>query len=173
MAAAGLGRLEAAVIFGYLGLVSGVSHLSTGMLLDRLPPRIVLALPLLLLGGNLFLAPRVAGSLLMAVYGVSFGLSQGMYGAISASVYAHYFGRQHLGEIKGFVTTITVAGTALGPLIFAFGKDLLGSYAPVLALTALLPFGLALLAPWLRPPQAPQPQAPQPQAPQPHDRAAG
>lgn len=163
MAAAGLGRLEAAVIFGYLGLVSGVSHLSTGMLLDRLPPRIVLALPLLLLGGNLLLAPRVAGSLLMAVYGVSFGLSQGMYGAISASVYAHYFGRRHLGEIKGFVTTITVAGTALGPLIFAFGKDLLGSYAPVLALTALLPFGLALLAPWLRAPQAPQP----------HDRAAG
>ena len=153
MLAAGLGRLEAAVIFGYLGLVSGVSHLSTGMLLDRLPPRIVLALPLLLLSSNLLLAPRVNSSLLMALYGVSFGLSQGMYGAINASVYAHYFGRRHLGEIKGFVTTITVAGTAVGPLIFAFGKDSLGSYVPVLALTAIMPFALALLAPWLRPPQ--------------------
>jgi MFS family permease len=77
-----------------------------------------------------------------------------MYGAINATVFAHYFGRRHLGEIKGFVTTITVAGTALGPLIFSFGKDLFGNYAPILALTALFPLVLALLAPWLRPPNA-------------------
>lgn len=152
MLAAGLARLDAAVIFGYLGLVSGGSHLLTGVLLDRLPPRIVLALPLLFLAGNLLLAPRVTSGLLMAVYGVSFGLSQGMYGAINATVFAQYFGRRHLGEIKGFVTTITVGGTALGPLLFAFGKDLFGHYAPILALSALFPLALALLAPWLRPP---------------------
>jgi sugar phosphate permease len=152
VASSGLSRLDAAIIFGYLGLVSGVANFSTGVLLDRIPPRFVLALPLVLLGINLLLAPRVASSVLIAVYGVSFGVSQGMFGAINGSVFAHYFGRRHIGEIKGFVTTVMVAGTALGPLIFALGRDAFGSYGPILAISAIVPFALAFTAPWLRPP---------------------
>ncbi|MEM7735131.1 MAG: MFS transporter [Deinococcota bacterium] len=151
-ASSGLSRLDAAIIFGYLGLVSGFANFSTGMLLDRIPPRFVLALPLLLLGANLLLAPRVNSSTLIAVYGMSFGISQGMFGAINGSVFAHYFGRRHIGEIKGFVTTVMVAGTALGPLIFALGRDAFGSYGPILAISATVPFALAFTAPWLRPP---------------------
>ena len=74
-----------------------------------------------------------------------------MKGVIQGSVYAHYFGRSHLGEIKGLATTISVAGTAFGPYLFALGFDYFGNYGPILLLSALMPLVVAIAAPWLKP----------------------
>ena len=109
---------------------------------------------LLLLCGALALAPQVGGPQMMLVYGGLFGIFQGMQGAIQGSVYAHYFGREHIGSIKGFVTTLSVAGTAFGPFLFAVGLEVLGSYVPTLLLCALLPLTVAVAALFIKPPQA-------------------
>jgi len=71
---------------------------------------------------------------------------QGMSGAITATVYPHYFGRTHQGAIKGVVTTIGVAGTAAGPLLLALGFGASGSYRPVLTVAAFVPAAIALFA---------------------------
>ena len=45
---------------------------------------------------------------------------------------AQYFGRDHLGAIKGASFVFAIAGAALGPLPFAASADWTGSYAIVL-----------------------------------------
>jgi len=148
MAANGIDRDAAATVFLAFGVVLAASNLVTGWLLDRIPPRFLLAVAQAALASALLMATRLSGSLVL--YGVLLGVMQGMMTAIGQTVYAHYFGRAHLGSIKGMVSTITVAGTALGPLAFAVGFEQSGSYRPVLTLAALAPLAIAVIAPWLR-----------------------
>ena len=143
----GLDRAVATSAFSALGLVAAGSNLITGTLLDRLPPRLLLAVNLGLLCLSLALATNASSPRGVLLYGGVFGLMQGMTATIMASVFAHYFGRRHLGAIRGTVQTIGVAGAALGPLLFAFGVELLGSYRPLLLLSGLLPLTIAAAIP--------------------------
>jgi hypothetical protein len=65
------------------------------------------------------------------VYAAALGLALGSFQAISAAAYAHYFGRQHAGEIRGVTFVVTIIGAALGPL--PFGWFATRGYGPVLA----------------------------------------
>lgn len=150
----GFGRAAAAAVFVPLGLVTAGANLGTGALLDRVPPRFALAAMLTFQAGALAMAGWIPPTMLL-VYGTLIGLAQGMKGAISGSAYAYYFGRKHIGSIKGFATTLSVGGTAIGPLLFAVGRDLSGSYVPVLLGSAAVPAALAVASLWLRPPRAP------------------
>jgi MFS family permease len=151
MASAGIDRLTASTFFVPFGTVSAGAILVTGYLMDRLPPRYLLSLAQGLLVAGIVLAGRAGAPELVLLYGAILGLGTGMKAAIGGSVYAYYFGRKHLGAIKGSAITITVAGAAVGPFIYALGYDAAGSYIPVLTLSALAPLALALFAPFLRP----------------------
>lgn len=151
MAANGLNRTVAATMFIPFGFVLAGSNLTTGILMDRVPPRFLLSTVLTFLCAALLFAPHVTSPTLVLAYGVLLGLMQGMQGAISASVYAYYFGRRHIGIIRGFTSTITIAGTAFGPLLFALGFAAFGGFALILALAALPPLTIAIMAPFIRP----------------------
>ena len=155
MAAGGLDRVAAATVFVPLGFAAAAGNVAGGALMDRVPPRFLLSAVLALLATALVLASRVSGVEAILVYGALLGVMQGMNGAVTASVHAHYFGRLHIGSIKGFAATLSVAGTAFGPLVFALGLDLGGSYAPVLIGSAVLPLALAVATPFFRPFRAP------------------
>jgi predicted MFS family arabinose efflux permease len=154
VAQGGVGRAAAAAMFLPLGLISAAANVGTGALLDRTAPRFALAAMLVFQALALALGGWVAGPLLW-VYGAAIGMAQGMKGAIAGAVFATYFGRRHIGAIKGFATTLSVAGTALGPLAFALGRDLTGGYLPVLLASAVVPAALAAASLRLRPPAAP------------------
>jgi MFS family permease len=144
MASSGIERSIAAMVFVPFGVVTALANLVTGLLLDRISPRFLMAAMLLLLCSALFLAVRVTTAEGMLLYGGLLGLMEGMNGVLKSGVYAYYFGRSHLGSITGFATTLAVIGTATGPVSFALGFDHFGSYGPVLALTALPPFLVAV-----------------------------
>jgi MFS transporter, OFA family, oxalate/formate antiporter len=150
MAAGGLERTAAATMFVSFGFVMAAANFVTGVLMDRVAPRFLLSLMLMFLVAALLLASRVSSPEMVLGYGGVLGIMQGMQGAILAVVYAHYFGRRHIGAIKGLAQTITVAGTALGPLVFALGFDLFGGYGPILALCAVVPALVAVAAPFLK-----------------------
>lgn len=156
LAQSGFDRAAAAAVFVPVGILTAGANLGTGALLDRVPPRFALAGMLAFLAGALALAGQVPPALLM-VYGGLIGVTQGMKGAISGSAYAYYFGRRHIGSIKGFATTLSVAGTAFGPLLFSLGRDLSGSYLPVLIACVLPVLALMVGSLWLRPPRATTP----------------
>lgn len=142
----GLGRGAAAALFVPLGVLTAVSNLGTGFLMDRVEPRVLLAAMLILFAGMLASIPFVGSFAAIWAYGSVFGMVQGMQGALMGSGYAYYFGRDHIGAIKGFAKTVFVGGAATGPILFAAGIDWLGSYTPALLATAVLTVGCGIAA---------------------------
>lgn len=136
----GLSRSAAAVMFVPLGLMTASSNLGVGFLLDRVEPRRVLGVMQLALGVLLLTVPYVASVPAIWTYGVIFGMLQGTMSTISGSAYGHYFGRKHLGAIKGFANTMLVAGSAIGPLLYGAGFSALGSYQLPIMASAAIPF---------------------------------
>ncbi len=145
----GVGRSDAAVLFVAYGFVSAAASLTTGFLVDRVPPRFLLSVGLAAMTLAMLGAPHVRTVASIVAYGCVLGTMQGMSQALQSTVYAHYFGRIHLGAIKGLATTITVAGTATGPLLLALGFEAAGSYGPVLTYSAALPALLSIVSPFL------------------------
>ena len=57
-----------------------------------------------------------------------FGTAGGLWGVLMNLAMIRFFGRLHLGEISGLNMTLTVIGSAIGPVLFSLGNDLFGSY---------------------------------------------
>jgi MFS transporter, OFA family, oxalate/formate antiporter len=150
LAQGGLDRAVAAAAFVPIGVMSAIGNLGAGALIGRVPPRFLLSGMLLLLGLGLVMAGRLGGETSIWLYGAIIGIRSGIYGSLEGNVFAHYFGRAHIGAIRGQVFTAVVIGSALGPLLFAFGHDLTGSYTAVTILCALPAIALGLIAPFLR-----------------------
>lgn len=110
-----------------------------GRLLDRFPPRRIFCVALLLMSAALLLI-TFADNLPMAIcYAIVFGLSNASIHAHYVFLWAHYFGRKHLGSIQGFGQSLAVVGASLLPLPFAAVYDWLGSFEPALYAGALIP----------------------------------
>jgi predicted MFS family arabinose efflux permease len=136
----------AALFFIPLGVMTALGNLGSGLILDRASPLKVMAIQLGLFTAILMTLPFAASSAAVWLYGLAFGTVQGIQGAVLGSSYARYYGRPHLGTIKGYVKTIFVAGTAIGPVVYAIGPDLLGSVQATLWVAALVPLVLATVA---------------------------
>ncbi len=150
LAEGGIDRALAAAAFVPVGVMGAVGNLGTGVLITRVPPRFLLSGQLLLLAAGLVLAGRLGGEMAVWIYGGMIGLRNGMGTSMEGNVFAHYFGRRHIGAIRGQVAIAMVVGSAIGPLVFAFGNDLTGTYAPVMLLAAVPAIMLGVVAPFLR-----------------------
>lgn len=139
-----------AAAFVPLGVMAAVGNLTTGALITRVSPRFVLSAKLLLLGAGLVLAGRLGSEAAVWLYGAILGLRGGMYASLEGNVFALFSGRSHIGAIRGQVVTTMVVGSAIGPLVFAFGHDLTGSYTGVALAAAVPAFALGAVAPFLR-----------------------
>ena len=147
----GLNRDLATKVFIPIGFLAAAANLITGYLLDKIAPRYVLSVAMMLLVSTLVVATQINSLTGIYIYGALLGTMQGTAGAISSTVFAHHFGRRHLGAIKGLVTTLSVAGSALGPVLFSFGYDMFSSYSKVILFSALLPLAIAIAAPFIKP----------------------
>ena len=121
--------------FGYFfpaALVSVSSNLLASWLSDYWPLKRLLVIKLVafVLGawGLLHLDSDWGYWLLVC----AFGITSGLWGCLSNLVFIRFFGRLYLGEISGLNMTLTVIGSAIGPVMFSIGYDLFGSYhAPI------------------------------------------
>ena len=150
LAEGGLERLDAARAFMFYGAAAALANLSTGALITRVAPRYLLSLMLVALGASLVFAGYLSGPQAVAPYGLLLGLRTGIFGSLQGNVFAYYFGRKHLGSIKGWVSSALVVGSAVGPLVFGLGFDLLGSYTLTVVVCAVPPLVLAFVTPFLR-----------------------
>ena len=76
----------------------------------------------------------------------AFGLTSGFWGVLLNVTYPRYFGRDHLGAISGLNMSILVIASAVGPYLFSFGKNYLGSYRNTALLVLLLPLVMLVLS---------------------------
>ncbi|MEM7532567.1 MAG: MFS transporter [Chloroflexota bacterium] len=150
----GLSSTVTAFVFIPMSATAAVVQLSGGLLMDRIPVRILLAIALCLQAVILVMAPFLGSIELAYVYGILAGTRGGLFMIVRSVIWAKYFGRQHLGSITGVVSTLNVAGSALGPMPFGIARDLMGNYQTVLIGFAVLPliFAVATLL-YVHPPK--------------------
>lgn len=148
----GLPAALAATVYVPLALTTAVVNLSSGILVNRFPIRIMLAVALLLQAVTLIMAQYLQSVTLAFVYGIALGCMMGLSRTVGTVIWATYFGRRYLGSITGMVSTITIAGSALGPMPMGIARDLLGSYNLALNLFAIIPLVLAVAALFIKRP---------------------
>jgi MFS-type transporter involved in bile tolerance (Atg22 family) len=132
MHTAGIAHSQALLLLSLLAGFQAIATLSTGFLVDRYEPRHLVPLAMFLLAFSSALPAFGSGIVISTLYALSLGGAYGSQQAISAAGFAKYFGRDHLGEIRGASFVFGIAGAAMGPLPFAISADWTGSYAGVL-----------------------------------------
>jgi MFS transporter, OFA family, oxalate/formate antiporter len=140
----GLDSSLAASVFLPIALTAALSNILVGYLSDRVPLQVLLSVGLLLLAAALATAQWLAGVGSVLIFGIVFGISNGFARTLGSVVWPAFYGRQHLGSIYGFTAVLTVVGAAIGPLPFGVVFDMIGSYKPVLWITAIISMALGL-----------------------------
>jgi len=124
----GLSIGAAAGVFGIMAPTAIAGQFIAGYLANRFQVRYLIAIG----QGGLVLAMIVllnTSQLWHAyAYGVVLGLNQGFLMNMNQVVWPAYFGRKHLGSIKGVANFGMMASAALGPLPLALSIDQTGSY---------------------------------------------
>jgi MFS family permease len=138
----GLSREAAILAFNAIAIASIAGNFGMGYLLDNYSARLLLALTLSLLVGALILVQVMTTPGQALLYGVLLGLSSGAYKVIDSVIWAKYYGRLHLGSIKGATMLGLVGASAFGPYPLGLSLDYLGSYAPVLTGLLILPVSI-------------------------------
>jgi MFS family permease len=148
----GLNATVAASVFLPVALTMAVVTLGGGVLVDRVPARLLLAAALVCQALALWLAQSLHSVELAFLYGLVLGVMLGLSRTVSSVIWAIYFGRRHLGSITGLASTILVFGSALGPLPLGMAWDAWGNYDLALKLLAVPPLVLSVLSLFVGPP---------------------
>jgi MFS family permease len=143
MDAMGVDRGRAVTILIAYAAVQATLTLGMGAMLDRFEPRRLVPFAMILLALTALLPIAGRGAFVGWLYAMLLGASYGSQQAISAVGFAHYFGRDHLGAIRGASFVFGIGGAAFGPLPFAISADLTGSYFPALATSLALALACA------------------------------
>ena len=155
----GLTPTEAAANFLLQTVATLIATLGIGALADRVSPRIVLITSMAMMAGGLLLATAVTPGLLAIAFGMLIGAAGGAMRVVEATELPRYFGTLHIGAIRGVVTSVGIAGAAVGPVLFSLGHDVTGNYTAVLLASVALPVLVAFGALLVRLPHHGKPDA--------------
>jgi sugar phosphate permease len=149
----GLTDANAAATFTTVALALATLQLIGGVLADRIHLNWLAAFSTLTLTAGILALSQADSVMLAQLYALLIGIGQGLFGAVNNTVWARYFGRAHLGKIRGTVAMAMVAGSSAGPFIMGVTYDIFGSYEVSLNLfiAALIPLAIASL--WATPPK--------------------
>ncbi len=155
----GLAVEQAAVALSMMAVVRLPIVLLSGQLLDKLKLelRYYLALAMLFL----FIAIIIlfnAGTYASALtYSIIRGIMMGLISVISGVIWPAYYGRRHLGSIRGMVMMISVIASAFGPMPFGICYDVFGGYRQILVVSIVI-VGLGIVAAVLAKKPSPKPE---------------
>ncbi len=139
-------------LFKTLGLSMLAMQLLGGVLADFLSLNKLLGVGTVMLSVGLGVICAADTELALHGFAGLFGGGQGLLLAVGAVVWVRYFGRAHLGSIRGAVWCCTVAGSGCGPLVMGVSRDYSGGFGPALAAFFTAMCVLALAAWWATPP---------------------
>lgn len=136
----GVSALASAAVLSTMALVALPLSFVAGYLLDRFPGNKMLGFTFcghfVLILFLLFVENRS----LALLYGVLWGIVAAFENMSFNYIWPAYFGRLHLGSIRGLAMVGTVIGSAFGPLPFGIAFDYFGSYREIIVLISLFPF---------------------------------
>ncbi|WP_027108021.1 MFS transporter [Lacticigenium naphthae] len=146
----GYGATFAAFLLSTIAITQMVLTVFAGYTVERVPVHIVKGFNYILYAGVIFLLIFANND----IYLIGFAILQGFFMAfdtVSTGVlWPNYFGRMHLGKIRGLTMAAMVIGSALGPFPYGVAYDYLGSYNQILLVSIALPV-FASIASFLSP----------------------
>lgn len=142
----GLTPIEAAANF--LPQTAGVllTTLVVGWLSDRIGQRWILIATMAVQVAAMAAVPFISPGLLAVVYGVLLGSAGAAARTFEAAATPKLYGLRELGAIRGSLRFISVAASALGPVVLALGRDVTGSYTATLSVLLAVPIAVAVAA---------------------------
>jgi MFS family permease len=146
LTARGLSVAQAAANFVPQTAAGLAATLATGYLMDRFAPRWATVGSMATLALALWWGTQVAPGWSAVAFGVLLGVASSMIRAVEGATLPRYFGTRHIGAIRGMVASISVGGTACGPLLFAAVFEQVASYTPVLLASMALPLAVGVWA---------------------------
>lgn len=149
----GLPTTLAATTFTVESIFLMVITLGVGWLVDRYPVRYSLAAGQIALALAMVCLLLADGPVLALVYAALRGTSAGFWMVAADVAWPAYYGRRHLGAIRGFGFSFGVAGAAIGPLPFGLAYDFLGGYTPAIVALLVLPVLATIAVLLTRPPK--------------------
>ena len=148
----GFDRSLAIHAFQIAAIFTVIGNLLMGRLLDVWSPRKLLTIQLTVLVMAMTLVMTMHAVWQAVLFGMLFGLISGSYRVMDSTVWANYFGRKHLGSIRGATMLGTLGGTAFGAYPLGLSHDYLGSFNPAIIALMALPLATAVMALWARRP---------------------
>ncbi len=141
----GLNPVAATAAVSFFAVGTGVSRLVWGFLSERVPVRLCMASATLFMALGLVILLTSQGAPMAYLYAFIFGV--GTSGSISLEpvIFANYFGRLHLGSIRGFSSLFRWVTAAAGPLLSGIGYDVTGSYFRVYLLFVFILIFIAIV----------------------------
>ncbi len=145
---AGLDSETAFSIFLPGSIIAAIVHISGSWISDYIRLKYILIfsflgllvslIGILLISTNFGLWPLIIGN----------GMIIGTYNILIAVTWPRFYGLKNLGKISGFVLSLGVIGSALGPFLFSLSEKSFSSYTPAVYLVLGMGFGLLLLSFW-------------------------
>ena len=153
----GLSEEAAVGMFSLLMIASAIFQILGGALADSVDLKWLvsgaLGLYSLAVGALILMPPAMA----IIVYTLTLGIGQGLFGGLGNTVWVRYFGRTHLGKIRGSVWTASVAGSSIGPFLMGLAFDSFGNFRFSLIVAASVLAVLAVAGLWATPPKPKDP----------------
>mgnify|MGYP003662759019 CR=1 FL=1 len=141
-------------LFKTFGLTMLVLQLAGGVLADYVPLNRLLGLGSVMLAAGTASLWVASDATMLHVFAALFGGGQGLLISVGSVVWVRYYGREHLGSIRGTVWSLTVAGSGCGPLLMGVVRDRFGVFDPAIGFFGLAMTLLAVVAWWATPPTA-------------------
>lgn len=156
LGAAGLNEATAAAMFTTFAICLATMQMIGGVLSDRLPLNRLLALGVGLFMLSVVTLMFIDTAVQVHIFAALAGMGQGLIGMSTNTAWARYFGRAHLGKIRGSLWTVVVAASSVGPFIMGFLFDRVESYTPSLLIFVGVLLPLTIAAFWATHPKLPE-----------------
>lgn len=140
----GLDALAGVGFLARFALSLAALQLIGGILADRMEARGLMSTAIAMMAAATAMLWRAETASALLWSGILMGAAQGLFFSASNPIWARYFGLQSLGKIRGSLMTMMVASSSLGPLLIGNGREITGSYGPVLAGFAVIPLLMSL-----------------------------
>ena len=124
----GLSQGVAAATYTTYAAASLMTQFLMGPIADRGPLQYLLLVCMASLAAGVAVLSMATSPWIAHSYAVLIGISTGLISIVGGTLFARYYGRAHLGALRGGVLTAQVAGSSLGPFITGVIFDLSGSY---------------------------------------------
>ena len=147
----GVSAQSAAVVLSLMAFIRLPVVLVAGRIADKVPARFVQIGSMAGLFVTLVILYMTDSFQMAGIYGIITGITMAFQIMVSGVIWPDYYGRHHLGSIRGMTMMAGVIGSALGPLPFGYAYDIFGGYTEALTISMIFPI-LGMIAAFLAKP---------------------